>query len=288
MPLTCTNLSATYRPEQLAFATSHAHGVSAKSNETMTQLYIYKYCIPMPKGATTASLTSADRKTFLFAATTASAGADELKPFTPITTEVDYTELGTRQSQTDDHRLVPSAVQASHQNGTNESGSKANDQNVATKWCVTSSQSQTPYLQYSFAKPVIVNRWMVLNAASESGDYVTPDFKLQYLDENGTWIDADVVTGNQLNKVVRTIAPITTTRVRLQIQKGEQNGGTTRIYEFAVYGLTVEEQTDALPNVSSVEDTNAEPSLLYDLSGRKVAAPSSHGVYIINGRKVVR
>lgn len=181
---------------------------------------------------------------------------------------------------------MPSSVSASHQINTNEAARYANDQDPTTKWCVGGSQSQTPWLQYILKDTAVVNRWMVLGAARESGGYVAKSFKLQYQAEDGTWVDADVVEGNQMNKVVRTLSqPITTSRVRLQIIQGEQNEYTTRIYEFAVYGyLKGEDPTgiDALPQDES------EHGAWFNLSGQRVSNTSQPGVYVQKGTKVLK
>ena len=290
-PLTCTNLGSSYRKQNVAFASSHAHNISGKSNETMTFLYMYKYCIQLPEGVNEVRLTSTDRKTFVFAATTSAGHTDDLTAFSSITTEIDYNELS---GDSEDNRLLPKTVTASHQNGTNEAAKYANDKNPTTKWCATSSQSKTPYLQYVFAEPVRVDRWMVLCAARESGGYVAEAFKLQYQAEDGEWIDFANVTSNQTNKVTCSLdEPVTSTRFRLQMVHGEQGSGyTTRIYEFALYGQTVEEyETDIenlTPTLSEGEGT------VYDLSGRKVNFQFSifnsqlkKGVYIVNGKKKI-
>ena len=291
-PLSCTNMGCSYRKQNVAFAASHAHNISAKSNETMTFMYMYKYCIPLPEDVKEVNLTSTDRKTFLFAASTSASHADDLIAFTPITTEIDYKELGDNM---EDNRLMPKTVMASHQNGTSEAGKNANDKNPATKWCATSSQSKTPYLQYTFAEPVRVDRWMVLCAASESGGYVAEAFKVQYKDQNGTWNDFADITSNQLNKVSRSLEePVTATSFRLQMVHGEQGDGyTTRIYEFALYGQTASEYETGISEelrVKSEEPANA----VYDLSGRKINSSLfilnsslKKGIYISKGRKIL-
>ena len=107
---------------------------------------------------------------------------------------------------------------------------------MSTKWCVTNNS--TPWLELSFAKTVKICHWFVMNAGSESTNYITSAFRLQRY-EDGNWIDVDKVEGNTINKVHRSVTPFETDRVRLQIDKGEQNGTTTRILEFAVYGSEV-------------------------------------------------
>ncbi|MBR3857972.1 MAG: discoidin domain-containing protein, partial [Bacteroidaceae bacterium] len=282
-PPSCTTITENYRKQNIVFASSHAHKVSDKTNQTMQMLYIYKYCIELPDGINEVTISSSDHKTFLFAATTAANQADDVVAFTPLTTEI---ESSMPDAQYADDRLVPSSVSASHQINTNEAARYANDQDPTTKWCVGGSQSQTPWLQYILKDTAVVNRWMVLGAARESGGYVAKSFKLQYLAEDGTWVDADVVEGNQMNKVVRTLSqPITTSRVRLQIIQGEQNEYTTRIYEFAVYGyLKGEDPTgiDALPQEES------EHGAWFNLSGQRVSNTSQPGVYVQKGTKVLK
>ena len=293
-PPSCTTLAESYRKENIVFASSHAHSVSGGTNQVMQMLYIYKYGIELPEGVTEVTLSSSDRKTFLFAATVAANHADDIVPFAPLTTEVETPTAGAQSSEGkwDDGRLVPRTVTASHQNGTNEAGSKANDQNPATKWCVTTSQSQTPYLQYIMRDTVVIDRWAVLCAARESGDYVASAFKLQYQAADGTWVDADVVEGNQVNKVVRTLkSPITATRVRLQMVQGEREGYTTRIYEFAVYGYLKSDGPDGilLPDApDEAADGDASDGSWYNLAGQRVGSPQQKGIYIRGGRKELR
>lgn len=183
-----------------------------------------------------------------------------------------------------DSRLVPKSVTASHQINNNEAPRYANDQDPTTKWCVGSGQSQTPWLQYVMKDTVVIDRWMVLGAARESGGYVAKSFKLQYQAEDGTWVDADVVEGNQRNKVVRTLSKaITTTRVRLQMIQGEQDAYTTRIYEFAVYGWLKGEDPTGLRDLKVSDD--AEDLRVYNLAGQRVGDTDQPGIYIQRGKK---
>lgn len=283
-PLSCTNMCSSYRRQNVAFASSHAHGISGKSNEVMTFMYMYKYCVPLPKEATEVKFSTTDRKALLFAASTSSTHADDVAAFSPLTTEVEYKELCPDAEE--DNRLVPKTVTASHQNGTNEAANYANDKDPNTKWCVTSSQSHTPYLQYTFAEPVRVDKWMVLCAARESGNYVAEAFKLQYQSEDGTWVDTDNVSSNQANKVIRSLSePVTATRFRLQMVHGEQGTDdyTTRIYEFALYGMTAQEYADGAFSLPTETEPRGE---IHDLLGRKVSSIGK-GIFIVGGKKIV-
>ena len=129
---------------------------------------------------------------------------------------------------------------------------------------------------------------MVLGAARENGGYVARSFKLQYLAEDGTWVDADVVEDNQMNKVVRTLKqPVTTTRVRLQMVQGEWEAYTTRIYEFAVYGYLKGEGPVGIQDVEegdrAVDDYGTEP--LFNLAGQRVGDTNQQGIYVRKGKK---
>ena len=282
-PPSCTTLTENYRKQNIVFTSSHAHKVSDKTNQTMQMLYIYKYGVVLPEGVNEVTLKSSDLKTFLFAATTSASQTDDIVPFTPLTTEIETTNKG---QWTEDDRLVPKSVTASHKIKDEEGPRYANDQDPTTKWCVGSSQSQTPYLQYLMKDTVVVERWMVLGAARESGGYVAKSFKLQYQADDGTWVDADVVEDNQVNKVMRTLSqPITTTRVRLQMIQGEQSAYTTRIYEFAVYGYL---KSEGPTGIIETTDDGQPTTEVYNLSGQRVSNTNQRGVYIRNGVKVLK
>lgn len=288
-PPSCTTITENYRKQNIVFASSHAHKVSDKTNQAMQMLYIYKYGIKLPEGVNEVTVKSSDLKTFLFAATVAPNHNDDVVPFAPLTTEIEEGSMSDNQLSMDD-RLVPKSVTASHQINNSEAARYANDQDPTTKWCVGSNQSQTPWLQYVMPDTVIVNRWMVLGAARESGGYVAKSFKLQYQADDGTWVDADIVEGNQMNKVIRTLSqPITTTRVRLQMIQGEQNAYTTRIYEFAVFGYIKGEDPVGIKAIDDGQLTIDNEGSWYDLSGCKIVnSKFGSGIYIQKGKKVLK
>ena len=281
-PPSCTTLAENYRKQDIVFASSHAHHVKDKANQTMQMLYIYKYGIELPEDVGEFTIKASDLKTFLFAATTATCQYDDIEAFAPLTTEIETIAGG---QQTTDDRLVPKSVTASHQINSNEAPRYANDLDPTTKWCVGSSQSQTPWLQYILKDTAVVERWMVLGAARESGNYVARAFKLQYMAEDGTWVDADLVEDNQVNKVIRTLKqPVTTTRVRLQMIQGEWDAYTTRIYEFAVYGHL--KKDDPVGIVSPLGETE-EGAAIYDLIGRRQNGTLPRGIYVKKGKKFI-
>lgn len=223
-----------YRKQDVALTTTHSHHISGNSDEQYRFLYIYRFAITLPEGASQLKLPS-NSSLMVYAATVSDTQADDIQPLTTLQTNIDYQELGSLSDDDCGEWIKPSYIWASHQNNANESAKMAADRDELTKWCVTASQSQTPYLEYRFSEPREICQWMVLNAGSESDDYVTRACKLQRYD-NGKWIDVDEISGNRDNKIVRGVTPFTTKRVRLQMIQGEQSGYTTRIYEFGVYG----------------------------------------------------
>lgn len=223
-----------YRKQDVALTTTHSHHISGNSDEQYRFLYIYRFAITLPEGASQLKLPY-NSNLMVYAATVSDTQADDIQPLTTLQTNIDYQELGSLSDDGCGEWIKPSYIWASHKNNANESAKMAADRDELTKWCVTASQSQTPCLEYRFSEPREICQWMVLNAGSESDDYVTRACKLQRYD-NGKWIDVDVISGNRDNKIVRGVTPFTTNRVRLQMIQGEQSGYTTRIYEFGVYG----------------------------------------------------
>lgn len=223
-----------YRKQDVALTTTHSHHIKDNSDEQYRFLYIYRFAITLPEGASQLKLPS-NSNLMVYAATVSDTQADDIQPLTTLQTYIDYQELGSLSDDGCGEWIKPLLIGASHKNNDNESAKMAADRDELTKWCVTASQSQTPYLEYRFSEPHEICQWMVLNAGSESDDYVTRACKLQRYD-NGKWIDVDVISDNRDNKIVRGVTPFTTNRVRLQMIQGEQSGYTTRIYEFGVYG----------------------------------------------------
>ena len=223
-----------YRKQDVALTTTHSHHISGNNDEQYRFLYMYRFAMTLPEGASQLILPS-NSSLMVYAATVSDTQADDIQPLTTLQTYIDYQELGSLSDDGCGEWITPSTIVASHQINDNESAKMAADRDELTKWCVTANQSQTPYLEYRFSEPREICQWMLLNAGSESDDYVTRACKLQRYD-NGKWIDVDVISGNRDNKIVRGVTPFTTDRVRLQMIQGEQSGYTTRIYEFGVYG----------------------------------------------------
>lgn len=227
------NQGSEYRREKVAFTATHRHNVEKKGNDFYNFMYIYQYAIPVDGKASKLVLPT-NKDVYVFAVSLSDNENDDVTPVSTISSLPEYNDLGLGVNGCGG-KIEPQSSVASHQNGANESAEMATDGNLNTKWCVTNYN--TPYLELTFNKPVQICHWFVMNAGIESADFITSAFRLQRY-ESGAWIDVDVVENNTINKVNRYVEPFTTDRVRLQIDKGEQKGTTTRIIEFAVFGTT--------------------------------------------------
>ncbi len=275
-PLTPFNLGAKFCKENIALTTTHAHRYSDKSNRIQQFMYMYKYCVELPEGVEEVKISGSDSKLFLFAATVAKNNTDDIAEFTPINTIIDYTELG--DNTPCGSQLQPTTVLASHQNGNNEAAKNAADGDITTKWCVTSGQSESPWLEYQFSEPVEVCSYLLFNAGLESIDWVTRDYRVQYFDEESNqWIEADKVTENIENKVEHGVTPFLAKKIRLQIDHGEHSGTTTRVYEFMLFGktsgeLAIQEVGTDQHQVSSTRKYIENGRIIIERAGKRFTA----------------
>lgn len=228
------NEGSNFCKENVAFTATHRHTRNGK-NDLYGFMHMYKYAIPLNENVSDFTITT-NPNLYIFAISLSDNENDNVVAVSALTSLPVFTDLSVDGGCGE--KLTPFAVKASHQNGANEGADKATDDDLNTKWCVTNSA--TPYLELTFAKTVEICHWFVMNAGIESSDYITSAFRLQRYD-NGNWIDVDIVENNTDNKVRRSVAPFTTDRIRLQIDKGEQKGSTTRILEFAVYGREIDD-----------------------------------------------
>lgn len=251
------NNGTSYRKENVALTATHSHQTANGRNSAYKFLYLYKYVITLPDEATSIELPD-DDNLLLLSATLSDNKVDDVEPFTTINTYIDYTELGDNGDNGCGRLLVPATITSSHHVNENESAPMAGDNDPLTKWCVTQSQSKTPWLEYKFSQPVEICKWSVLNAGCEDSKWISRAYKLQRYD-NGKWVDVDVVENNTDNHTERGVTPFTAQRVRLQMVQGQQDDdATTRIYEFSVYGQSA---TTGIEQLST--GNSSEPLKLY-------------------------
>lgn len=222
-----------YRKENTAFTATHRHDVNTKKNIAYHFMYMFKYVIPVEGTPQTLTLPN-DNEIIVFAATLSDNTNDDIIPLSEILNLPEFEDIDVETNEFCGSYLTPAKITVSGQTNNSESGMMAVDGNPFTKWCDNSSSGK--WLEYEFDTPVDICQWNVIHAGRESMGMITRDFRLQYLNESGEWANADVVTGNTENKNIRFITPVKTTKVRLAIDKAEQNGNTARIFSFEVYG----------------------------------------------------
>lgn len=234
---TAFNFAAEYRRDQVAFTATHCHDISTGKNDTFSHLYIYKYEVTLSDDEDEITLPDVPGL-YLIAATLSDNNHSDVLPASDIYT-YPAAEYFSNTVDFASGRLIPDRISANSYVNSSEAPSRANDEDIATKWCSTSANS---WLEYTFNEDVVVERWALLNAAIEGSGMITRDFSVQYYDSNNTWRDISTVVGNEENYLSVPVNPVTARRFRLQVKAGEQNGGNTaRIYEFALYGRTKDE-----------------------------------------------
>lgn len=233
---TAFNFGAEYRRDEVAFTATHSHNTTTAKNETFGFLYIYKYALALPEGVD--QITLPDSKgLYLIAATLSDNNHDDVRVASEVHTYPTANECGASVNFADG-RLTPDRIVASAYVNSSEAPAKANDGDIASKWCSTSANS---WLEYSFDKDVVVDGWALLNAGIEGMGQITRSFSVQYY-EGGVWRNISSITDNEDNYVLTSVNPVTARRFRLQVHTGEQGGGNTaRIYEFALYGHVKDE-----------------------------------------------
>lgn len=220
---------------EIAYTGTHRH--SSEGDHAYEFTYMFKLGIDIPEGATELILPDND-KIVVFAAT---AVKEEQKAATAAST---LFRTSNKESQSDaaeaEKANILKAEQIIAYSGfTNDKEKPAllvdGDEN--TKWCDISRLPN--YVDFDLGKETAISGWKLVNAAQESGNYVTATCFLQ--GRNSTdeaWETLDFISGNKRNVVKRSITDGKKVRyLRLMVAQPVQTpgGSDTRIYELEVY-----------------------------------------------------
>jgi len=227
-----------YKAENAALTLTHRHDYKSNSNLSYQYLYMFKYVITVPANATTLTLPN-DNNVFVFAATMSDNTNDDIVPLSEISTLPEPKYTTTPDDVTCGYQLKPDMYSASAYINSNEAPAMVGDNNPFTKWC--DDKATIKWVQLAFNEDMEVCQWNVLNAGIEGDDKITPAYTLQYMNANGIWVNADVVTNNTAIKTSRVVPAIRARKFRLLIVKGEVNGNTARIYSFDLFGRKASE-----------------------------------------------
>lgn len=231
-----TDVQKHYRTENTAFTATHSHVTASGKDGVFDYLYMYKYVLPLPSGATELVLPN-NPDILVYAVTLSDNRNDDTRPLSQIVQVLNHTDTEDTYKEVhhEDPIVEPVTVKASAYTNDSESPEKAADGDTGTKWCDNSSTVK--WLEYKFDKPISISGWRVVNAGSESEDMIASEYYLQRYVDNG-WVDVEGVHGNETNTTDLVLErPFVTTAVRLRIVSPERSTkGAARVYEFSVYG----------------------------------------------------
>lgn len=219
---------------EIAYTGTHRH--SSEGDHAYEFTYMFKFGIDIPEGTTELILPDND-KIVVFAAT---AVKEEQKVATAVSALFRTSNKENQNNAEVKKANILKAEQIIAYSGyTNDKEKPAllvdGDEN--TKWCDTSRLPN--YVDFDLGKEATISGWKLVNAAQESGNYVTATCFLQGRNsENEAWETLDFISGNKQNVVKRFITDGKKVRyLRLMVAQPVQTpgGSDTRIYELEVY-----------------------------------------------------
>ena len=223
---------------QLAYVGGHRHSPAADEPYEFT--YMFKIAIDLPKGATHILLPR-DEHVILFAATLASE-TEGAKPAAPLFQTSNTDDLSYRSSSASGLPAEPSLLKSATLIGCSgyvnerERPEFLTDGNAETKWCdVTPAPN---FITYDLGSTKTVSRWHLINAGSETSQYITRTAVLQGRNStNEEWKTLDLIDGNSRNEIDRQFTPQTVRYVRLYVVGPTQSTemDATRIYEMDIW-----------------------------------------------------
>lgn len=217
-----TDVQKHYRTENTAFTATHSHVTASGKDGVFDYLYMYKYVLPLPSGATELVLPN-NPDILVYAVTLSDNRNDDTRPLSQIVQVLNHTDTEDTYKEVhhEDPIVEPVTVKASAYTNDSESPEKAADGDTGTKWCDNSSTVK--WLEYKFDKPISISGWRVVNAGSESEDMIASEYYLQRYVDNG-WVDVEGVHGNETNTTDLVLErPFVTTAVRLRIVSPERS-----------------------------------------------------------------
>jgi post-segregation antitoxin (ccd killing protein) len=106
---------------------------------------------------------------------------------------------------------------------------------IGDKWCSGYGGGKNQWLMLDLGSYYYIDRWKVVNGKEFDSRMFTKNYKLQYKDENGKWVDASGVYNNTNGSTDIVLnGQIITRFVRLYVVEGDFDDAT-RIHEFQLY-----------------------------------------------------
>ena len=220
---------------EVAYTGTHRH--SSEGDHPYEFTYMFKFGFDIPEGATEIILPD-NKQLVVFAAT----ATKENQPAAQAVSTLFRTSNKENRNNVDDTEKpnllkAEQIIDCSGFANEREKPAFLVDGDETTKWCDVSRLPN--YIVFDLGKSTQIGGWKMLNAAQESGSYVTATCFLQGRNaESEEWETLDFISGNKQNIVNRRLAdPKTVRYLRLLVAQPVQqpNGTDTRIYELEVY-----------------------------------------------------
>jgi hypothetical protein len=138
---------------------------------------------------------------------------------------------------------------------------------IYDKWCSGYGGGKNQWLMLDLGRFYYIDRWKVINGKQFDSRMYTKNYKLQYKDESGKWVDASGVLGNSGGSTDIVLnGQIIARYVRLYVIEGDFDDAT-RIHDFQLYNsrgyvpmpgdvlLTTEAGAPAYQHAGIVKDT---------------------------------
>lgn len=221
----------------VALVCTHRHDMAQNKDMHYEYGYMYAIALDVPEKAKTLTLPE-DSRIIVFAATAVNDAVNVLTPATDLTcmnlplAQVDENAAASK-NYVADKPILEKSGEINH----SERAELALDENTETKWCDVGSAKEK-FIVVDLEKEQEIHGWRCFHAGLESLDYITKEYQLMVrnsLDEE--WKTVDAVYDNTALETDRLLKePVKARYVKLNVTKPDQSeGGTVRLYEFAVY-----------------------------------------------------
>jgi hypothetical protein len=107
------------------------------------------------------------------------------------------------------------------------------------KWCTGYGYGTNQWLEVDLGAYFYINKWVVINSSAVykyNLSLYTRNYRLQYKDDYGNWIDADTVINNTNSWTSRMTNRFKARYVRLYVDLGDVDN-CVRIHEFQLYDI---------------------------------------------------
>lgn len=221
---------------EIAYVGTHRHSTTEDRAYEFT--YMFKFCMGIPKGATSVILPQ-NEKVVLFAATLAKENQKPVQLATPLfRTANKGNETQVKESEVKKENLMRGAKLLGYSGSINdrETPQSMIDGNTKTKWCEVNAALN--YADFDLGEARSVSGWKMYNAGNEDQAFITSSCFLQGRNSlNEEWTTLDYVDGNEADIMLRTFKPATVRYIRLLVTRPTQNIGmkVLRINEMELY-----------------------------------------------------